>query len=154
MSDILIWCARKSCLIRIHSVCFHDKKSSLKYSRIYAANVIRRWNHHKKYGGGIRWAPGVWGIWGELLFIFRELGSTGYYFRNLGGKLIILGIKEALQKSKKNLTLKEKLSFCLIFFLILWLLGVAFKTPLRISKCTYFRAYMMIWIGIGDWYGK
>ena len=25
--------------------------------------------------------PGVWGILGELLFIFRELGSTGYYLR-------------------------------------------------------------------------
>ena len=24
--------------------------------------------------------PGVWGIWGEWLFIFRELGSTGNYF--------------------------------------------------------------------------
>ena len=26
-------------------------------------------------------APGVLGIWGEWLFIFRELGSTGNYFR-------------------------------------------------------------------------
>ena len=25
--------------------------------------------------------PGVFGIWGEWLFIFRELGSTGKYFR-------------------------------------------------------------------------
>ena len=25
--------------------------------------------------------PGVLGIWGERLFIFRELGSTGNYFR-------------------------------------------------------------------------
>ena len=25
--------------------------------------------------------PGVLGIWGEWLFIFRELGSTGNYFR-------------------------------------------------------------------------
>ena len=24
---------------------------------------------------------GFWGIWGEWLFIFRELGSTGNYFR-------------------------------------------------------------------------
>ena len=35
---------------------------------------------------------GVWEIWGEWLFIFRELGSTGNYFtgareqaHNLGG---------------------------------------------------------------------
>ena len=26
-------------------------------------------------------SPGVWGIWGEVLFIFRELGSTGNYFQ-------------------------------------------------------------------------
>ena len=26
-------------------------------------------------------ALGVLGIWGEWPFIFRELGSTGYYFR-------------------------------------------------------------------------
>ena len=26
-------------------------------------------------------SPGVLGIWGEWLFIFRELGSTGNYFR-------------------------------------------------------------------------
>ena len=37
-------------------------------------------------------APGVLGILGEWLFIFRELGSTGNYFRDLGSKLIILGI--------------------------------------------------------------
>ena len=28
--------------------------------------------------------PGVLGIWGEWLFIFRELGSTGNYFRGAG----------------------------------------------------------------------
>ena len=63
--------------------------------------------------------PWVLGIWGEWLFIFRELGSTGNYFSDLGSKLIVLGIKGALQKSKKynlnNLTLKEKPSFRLIF---------------------------------------
>ena len=29
----------------------------------------------------VKMAPGVWGILGEWLFIFRELGSTGNYFR-------------------------------------------------------------------------
>ena len=29
-------------------------------------------------------APGVWGIWGEMLFIFRELRSTGNYLRGVG----------------------------------------------------------------------
>ena len=28
--------------------------------------------------------PGFWGIWGEWLFIFRELGSTGNYFQGFG----------------------------------------------------------------------
>ena len=28
--------------------------------------------------------PGVWGIWGEWLFIFKELGSTGNYFYGAG----------------------------------------------------------------------
>ena len=28
--------------------------------------------------------PGVLGIWGEWLFIFRELGSTGNYFQEFG----------------------------------------------------------------------
>ena len=33
----------------------------------------------------LKWGPpGVWGIWGERLFIFRELGSTAYYFRGAG----------------------------------------------------------------------
>ena len=30
------------------------------------------------------WAPWVWGIWGEWLFIFRELESTGNYFQGFG----------------------------------------------------------------------
>ena len=30
------------------------------------------------------WPPGFWGIWGEWLCIFRELGSTGNYFRGAG----------------------------------------------------------------------
>ena len=29
-------------------------------------------------------APWVLGIWGEWLFLFRELGSTGNYFRGSG----------------------------------------------------------------------
>ena len=46
------------------------------------------------------------GSWGTLVIIFRDLRS----------KLIVLGIKGALQTCKKNLTLKEKPSFRLIFF--------------------------------------
>ena len=44
--------------------------------------------------------PGVWGIWGEGLFIFRDLGSTGNYFRGAGKQAPSFGIKRALPKSK------------------------------------------------------
>ena len=54
-------------------------------------------------------------IWGEWLLIFRELGSTGNYFRNLGSKLIVFGFGVPCKKVKKKLTLKEKPSFRLIF---------------------------------------
>ena len=40
--------------------------------------------------------PGVWGSWGEGLFIFRELGCTGNYLGDLRSKLIVLGILGAL----------------------------------------------------------
>ena len=61
--------------------------------------------------------PGVLGIWGEWLFIFRELGSTGNYFRGAReqahnfGDLVSLAIKQKKKKKKK----KEKPPFCLIF---------------------------------------
>ena len=49
--------------------------------------------------------PGVLGIWGEWLFIFRELGSTGNYFRgareqahNFGD----IGSRAKKQKKKKK----------------------------------------------------
>ena len=45
--------------------------------------------------------PGVWGSWGEGLYIFRELGCTANNFRDLRSKLIVLRILGALQKSKK-----------------------------------------------------
>ena len=47
------------------------------------------------------------GSWGALVIISRELGS----------KRMVLGIQRALQKVKNkfiNLTLKERLPFCLI----------------------------------------
>ena len=59
--------------------------------------------------------PGVLWIWGEWLFIFRELGSTCNYFQGFGEQVHSFGDLGALQKSLKNLTLKEKPSFCLIF---------------------------------------
>ena len=41
------------------------------------------------------------GSWREELYIFRELGCTGNYFRDLRSKLIVLRILGALHKSKK-----------------------------------------------------
>ena len=35
--------------------------------------------------------PGVLGIWGEGLFIFRELGSTANYFRGAGEQVHTFG---------------------------------------------------------------
>ena len=61
--------------------------------------------------------PGVLGIWGEWLFIFRELGNTGNYFQAFGVQVHSFGdLGIPAKKVKKNLTLKEKPSFCLIFF--------------------------------------
>ena len=61
----------------------------------------------------------VWGIWGEGLFIFRELESTGNYFEGFGEQAHSVGDLGSPAKSKKinlkNLTLKEKTSFRLIF---------------------------------------
>ena len=62
--------------------------------------------------------PGVLGIWGEWLFIFRELGSTGNYFQGFGEQAHSFGdLGSHAIFLKKNLTLKEKPSFRLIFFL-------------------------------------
>ena len=40
----------------------------------------------------LKLAPGVLGIWGTRLFIFRELGVPVIISRDLGSKLIVLGI--------------------------------------------------------------
>ena len=36
------------------------------------------------FSGQGKWPSGMLGIWGEWLFIFRELGSTGDYFQGFG----------------------------------------------------------------------
>ena len=60
-----------------------------------------------------RGPKGVLGIWGEWLFIFRDLGSTGYYFRGSGEQAHSFGYLGSPAKSKKKI--KEKPLFCLIF---------------------------------------
>ena len=57
--------------------------------------------------------PGVLGIWGEWLFIFRDLGSTGFYFRGAGEQAHSFG--DLGSPAKKQKKIKEKPSFCLIF---------------------------------------
>ena len=65
--------------------------------------------------------PGVLGIWGEWLFIFRELGSTCNYFRGAREQAHNFGDLGGLAKKQKN---KEKPPFCSIFFFkFLLLLG-------------------------------
>ena len=56
--------------------------------------------------------PGVLGIWGEWLFIFGEMGSTGNYFRGSREQAHIFG---DLGSSVKKQKIKEKPPFCLIF---------------------------------------
>ena len=47
--------------------------------------------------------PGVLGIWGEWLFIFRDLGSTGNYFKGAGEQAQILGdLGSPAKKQKKK----------------------------------------------------
>ena len=46
--------------------------------------------------------PGIWGIWGEWLFISRELGSTGNYFREAKEQARSFGnLKSPTKKQKK-----------------------------------------------------
>ena len=60
--------------------------------------------------------PGVLGIWGEWLFTFRELGSTCNYFQGFGEKAHSFGdLGSPAKNNKKNLNLKGKPSFLLIF---------------------------------------
>ena len=59
--------------------------------------------------------PGVLGIWGEWLFIFRDLGSTGNYFRGAGEQAYSFGDLGSPAKKQKKIKIKEKSPFCLIF---------------------------------------
>ena len=46
--------------------------------------------------------PGVLGIWGEGLFIFRELGSTANYFRGAGEQAHTFGDLGSTAKKLKK----------------------------------------------------
>ena len=47
-------------------------------------------------------SPGVLGIWGEWLFIFREQGSSGNYFQGFGEQAHSLEFSEPCTKVKKS----------------------------------------------------
>ena len=69
------------------------------------------------YGGPIYrayWAPRVLGTWGEWLFIFRELGSTGNHLRGVREQAHNFRDIGSLAKKQKKQN-KEKPPFCLIF---------------------------------------
>ena len=57
--------------------------------------------------------PGVLGIWGEWLFIFRDLGSIDNYFWGAGEQAHSFG--DLGSPAKKQKQIKEKPPFCLIF---------------------------------------
>ena len=63
--------------------------------------------------------PGLLAIWGEGLFIFRELRSTGKHFRGAGEQAHSFGDLGSPTKKKKinlkNLTIKENLHIVYIF---------------------------------------
>ena len=68
--------------------------------------------------GKIAWGPpGDLGIWGEWLFIFRELGSTANFCQGFWEQAHSFGDLGSPPKSKIKSHLKEKPSFRLIFFL-------------------------------------
>ena len=54
--------------------------------------------------------PGVLGIWGEWLFIFMELGSTGNYFRGAREQAHNFRDIWSLAKSK-NKKIRKSLNF-------------------------------------------
>ena len=59
----------------------------------------------------------VLGIWGEWLFIFRELGSTGNYFQGFGEQAHSFGDLGSPAK-KSHLKGKACISFFFFFFFL------------------------------------
>ena len=89
--------------------------------------------------------PGVFGIWGEWLnrFIFRELGSTGNYFRGAREQAHNFGDIGSLAKKQK----KGKASILFDFLKkssAFAFGGLAPQTPLVNSKCIEFRINMFM----------
>ena len=84
--------------------------------------------------------PGVLGIWGEWLFIFRDLGSTGNYFRGAREQAHSFGdLGSPAKKQKKKKINKGKASILFDFLKFLLRLGGSPQTPLVNPTCIYFR---------------
>ena len=80
--------------------------------------------------------PGVLGIWGEWLFIFRDLGSIGNYFRGAGEQVYSFGDLGSPAKKQNN---KGKASILFNFLKFSSASGgIAPQTPLINSKCIKF----------------
>ena len=75
-------------------------------------------------------------IWGEWLFIFRDLGSTAHYFRGAGEQAHSFG--DLGSPAKKQKKIKEKPPFCLIFLNSFCFWGDSPPDPLVHSKIIYF----------------
>ena len=95
--------------------------------------------------------PGVLGIWGEWLFIFRELGSTGNYFRGAREQAHSFGDIGSLAKRQKK---KKKLKASILFEFLKIYSAFSPQTPLVKSKCIYFRTNMLIKIDLREKYGN
>ena len=82
--------------------------------------------------------PGVLGIWREWLFIFRDLGSTGNYFRGSGEQAnSFRDLGSPAKKQKEN---KGKASILFDFFKkIFCFWGDTTPDPPVNFKCIYFR---------------
>ena len=83
---------------------------------IFAPLFIYTFQEFKRPALHYRGPQGFWGSGGKWLFIFRELGSTGTYLQGFGEHALSFGDLGSTKKVKKNLTLKDKPSFRLIFF--------------------------------------
>ena len=96
--------------------------------------------------------PGVLGIWGDWLFIFRDLGSTGNYFWGAGEQAQSFGDLGSPAKKQKNIG-KASISFDFLKFSSASV-GIAPHTPLVKSKCIVFCITCTSRLITGEIYGN
>ena len=107
--SIKFWKCFAKFMILIDIYCQFVKNLMTLICAAHIFSTLSTWTSHSCIDG----APRGFGIWGEWLFICRELGSTGYYFRGGREQAHNFGdIGSLAKKAKKN---KEKPPFCSIF---------------------------------------